>query len=267
MTTVPRGQPDRLDGLDAYRTLLDEKGLPRLLGHSRRRRRTLHERRRTLRARLAERVQLRHRRRVPGREPDPGEPSSGSSTSWGRTCAWSATTTRRSTSGGGATSEHPDLRESLPEASDQIPLEENFRSSRGHRRDRPRRSSSQNAARLPKEMKPTGAQHYEAGRHRRAHRSPTPTRRRGTSRRRCQALRGVAITRGRRRAGLSWSDMAILLRSVKANGAEPITRALRAAGIPFVVTGMNNLFGDAGGRGRAPALLLHGRTASMTQAA
>jgi DNA helicase-2/ATP-dependent DNA helicase PcrA len=38
--------------------------------------------------------------------------------------------------------------------------------------------------------------------------------------------------------------MAILLRSVKANG-EPITAALRDAGIPFVVTGMTNLFGTA----------------------
>ena len=38
--------------------------------------------------------------------------------------------------------------------------------------------------------------------------------------------------------------MAVLLRSVKAN-AEPITRALQAAGIPFVVTGMTNLFGTA----------------------
>jgi hypothetical protein len=36
--------------------------------------------------------------------------------------------------------------------------------------------------------------------------------------------------------------MAVLLRSVRANG-EPITRALDAAGIPYVVAGMNNLFG------------------------
>lgn len=44
--------------------------------------------------------------------------------------------------------------------------------------------------------------------------------------------------------GLSWSDVAVLLRSVKSN-AEPITAALQAAGIPFVVTGMTNLFGTA----------------------
>ena len=42
--------------------------------------------------------------------------------------------------------------------------------------------------------------------------------------------------------GLAWSDMAILLRSVKRNGG-PITSALDAAGIPYVVSGMTNLFG------------------------
>ena len=35
--------------------------------------------------------------------------------------------------------------------------------------------------------------------------------------------------------------MAVLLRSVRKNGA-PITRALDAAGVPYVVAGMNNLF-------------------------
>lgn len=34
----------------------------------------------------------------------------------------------------------------------------------------------------------------------------------------------------------------MLLRSVKRNG-EPITDALEAAGVPFVVVGMTNLFG------------------------
>ena len=55
--------------------------------------------------------------------------------------------------------------------------------------------------------------------------------------------------------------MAVLLRSVEGN-AEPITRALQAAGIPFVVTGMTNLFGTRGGRGSPAALLLHGRPGS-----
>jgi hypothetical protein len=38
--------------------------------------------------------------------------------------------------------------------------------------------------------------------------------------------------------------MAVLLRSVKAN-AEPITDGFKAAGIPYVVVGMTNLFGTA----------------------
>jgi DNA helicase-2/ATP-dependent DNA helicase PcrA len=41
--------------------------------------------------------------------------------------------------------------------------------------------------------------------------------------------------------GLAYSDMAILLRSVKNNGPT-ITDALRAADIPFVISGMNKLF-------------------------
>ncbi len=41
--------------------------------------------------------------------------------------------------------------------------------------------------------------------------------------------------------GLSWSDFAILLRSVRNNG-EPILQALQSAGVPYVVLGMNDLF-------------------------
>jgi len=41
--------------------------------------------------------------------------------------------------------------------------------------------------------------------------------------------------------GLAWSDCAILLRSV-ARSAEPIVNALRVAGVPHVVGGLNNLF-------------------------
>ena len=54
-------------------------------------------------------------------------------------------------------------------------------------------------------------------------------------------LRGAAFLDGDAERGLAWSDMAILLRSVKRNGA-PITGALDAAGIPYVVTGMTDLF-------------------------
>jgi len=41
--------------------------------------------------------------------------------------------------------------------------------------------------------------------------------------------------------GLSWSDCAILLRSVR-NSAGPIVVALRAHNIPYIVTGMTWLF-------------------------
>ncbi|MGE3673612.1 MAG: ATP-dependent helicase [Polyangiaceae bacterium] len=57
------------------------------------------------------------------------------------------------------------------------------------------------------------------------------------------ALRGVPFVDEPEAAprGLSWSDCAILLRSVRRNG-EPITRALKAAGIPYVIGGLTNLF-------------------------
>jgi DNA helicase-2/ATP-dependent DNA helicase PcrA len=57
----------------------------------------------------------------------------------------------------------------------------------------------------------------------------------------CKSLGGVAVKEDEKHRGISWSDMAVLLRSVRKNG-EPITRALDTAGIPYVVVGMNNLF-------------------------
>jgi DNA helicase II / ATP-dependent DNA helicase PcrA len=127
-------------------------------------------------------------------------------------------------------------------AVDKIPIEENFRSSDGVV-ETARPFIEQNTARLKKAMKPTGAQPYEPGdvvalsfatAGEEAQHIVATT----------QALRGVAFTEDGAERGLSWSDMAILLRSVKAN-AEPITNALSAAGIPYVVTGMTNLFGTS----------------------
>lgn len=125
---------------------------------------------------------------------------------------------------------------------EQVPLEDNFRSSDGVV-ETARVFIEQNTARLTKAMKPTGAQPYENGDivalsfgdpdAEAQHIADT-----------IRSLRGVAFTEDGVERGLSWSDMAILLRSVKAN-AEPITRALQVAGIPFVVTGMTNLFGTA----------------------
>ncbi len=57
----------------------------------------------------------------------------------------------------------------------------------------------------------------------------------------CQALRGVAFREDGNERGLSWSDMAILLRSVRRDG-EAITAALDEAGVRYVITGMDNLF-------------------------
>lgn len=122
----------------------------------------------------------------------------------------------------------------------QVRLEENFRSSQGIV-ETARTFVEQNGERLEKAMIPTDAQVYEPGdivalsfdsaEAEAAYIAET-----------IQALRGVAVKDGDGERGISWSDMAILLRSVQANG-EPITQALAAAGIPCVVAGMNNLFG------------------------
>ncbi|MCB9898689.1 MAG: ATP-dependent helicase [Planctomycetes bacterium] len=125
---------------------------------------------------------------------------------------------------------------------DRIAIEENFRSSDGIV-ETARPFIEQNAARLTKAMKPTGAQSFESGDIvALSFDSPASEARHIADS--AHALRGVAFAEDGRQRGLSWSDMAVLLRSVKAN-AEPITAALQAAGIPFVVTGMTNLFGTA----------------------
>lgn len=125
---------------------------------------------------------------------------------------------------------------------DQIPIEENFRSSDGIV-ETARAFIEQNTTRLSKAMKPTGAQAYEPG-DVVALSFATPAEEANYIVTTARALCGMAFTEDGKERGLSWSDMAILLRSVKAN-AEPITDALRAADIPFVVTGMTNLFNTA----------------------
>ena len=127
-------------------------------------------------------------------------------------------------------------------AVDQIPIEENFRSSDGIV-ETARPFIQQNAARLQKAMKTTGVQPYETG-DVVALSFATPSEEAQHIATTAKALRGIAFLEDGKERGLSWSDMAVLLRSVKAN-AEPITAALQAAGVPFVVTGMTNLFGTA----------------------
>jgi DNA helicase-2/ATP-dependent DNA helicase PcrA len=122
---------------------------------------------------------------------------------------------------------------------EQIPLEENFRSSEGVV-ETSRAFIGQNSTRLMKAMKPTGAQAYDSGDIVALSFANSDAEAEHIVRS-AQAVRGVAFMENGVERGLSWSDMAILLRSVKAN-AKPITQALQAAGIPFVVTGMTNLF-------------------------
>ena len=92
-------------------------------------------------------------------------------------------------------------------------------------------------------MKPTGVQVYESG-DIVARSFETPEKEARHIAETAQALRGVAFLEEGEERGLPWSDMAVLLRSVRKN-AEPITEALGAARVPFIVTGMNNLFGTA----------------------
>ncbi|HRI93017.1 MAG TPA: ATP-dependent DNA helicase [Accumulibacter sp.] len=149
-------------------------------------------------------------------------------------------------------------------AVEQIAIEENFRSSEGIV-ETARPFIEQNAARLPKAMKPTGAQLYEPG-------DIVALSFANATEEAChiansaQALRGAAFTEDGKERGLSWSDMAILLRSVKAS-AEPITAALRATGIPYVVTGMTNLFGTTEAEAARQLFYFMGDHHGVTEAA
>jgi DNA helicase-2/ATP-dependent DNA helicase PcrA len=124
----------------------------------------------------------------------------------------------------------------------QVRLEENFRSSEGVvavARDFIR----QVVRRLEKEMKPTQAQDYEPG-DITALPFEAPEDEARHIAKTCMALRGVAIREGEGQRGISWSDMAVLVRSVRRDGGA-ITAALDEAGVPYVITGMDNLFQTA----------------------
>ncbi|AOZ08647.1 ATP-dependent helicase [Cupriavidus malaysiensis] len=121
----------------------------------------------------------------------------------------------------------------------QVKLEKNFRSSEGVvavARDFIR----QLLRRLPKEMKPTAAQDYEAG-DIVALGFDSPEDEARYIAETCKTLHGLAIREGDETRGISWSDMAILLRSVRRDGGA-LMAALDAAGVPYVITGMDNLF-------------------------
>lgn len=120
-----------------------------------------------------------------------------------------------------------------------IRMQENWRSSKGIVLTA-REFIQQNAERLDKEMEPTDAQPYEAG-DIVALGFETPEKEAEYIADTIKALHGVAITERGVTRGVTYADMAILLRSVKHSG-KAILDALRKADIPFVIGGMNGLF-------------------------
>ena len=121
----------------------------------------------------------------------------------------------------------------------QVRLEENFRSSEGVvavARD----FISKLLRRLPKEMKATNAQAYEQG-DIVALGFDDPEEEATYIANTCKSLYGTSIKDGSEERGISWSDMAILLRSVRNSGAS-IMKAFDEVGVPYVITGMDNLF-------------------------
>jgi DNA helicase-2/ATP-dependent DNA helicase PcrA len=120
-----------------------------------------------------------------------------------------------------------------------VKLEENFRSSEGIV-SVAREFIRHLAHRLDKEMKSTDAQPFEPG-DIVALPFDSPEAEAQYIASTCKALRGIAIRDGGAERGMAWSDMAILIRSVRKD-AGPITEALDAAGVRYVITGMDNLF-------------------------
>ncbi len=142
---------------------------------------------------------------------------------------------------------------------EQIKLEENFRSSIGIV-ETAREFIAQNAERLEKAMKPTDVQDFEPG-DIIALGFQDPDAEAEYIAKTMKSLHGLAFRDKEAKRGLAWSDMAVLLRSVRKNG-EPITRALHEAGIPFVVGGMNNLFSRPEAEAARQTFYFIGRRAS-----
>ena len=120
-----------------------------------------------------------------------------------------------------------------------VRLEENFRSSEGIVAVA-REFIKKVVTRLSKEMKPAADQPYEPG-DIVALTFDEPVAEAQYIAETCKKLHGVAIKDGDQERGIAWSDMAVLLRTVRKSGG-PIMDALKAAGVPYVITGMDNLF-------------------------
>ena len=121
----------------------------------------------------------------------------------------------------------------------QIRLQENFRSSPGVIETASRFIEAVED-RLPKSMSFGGSQHFNKG-DIVALSFDSPEEEASYIVETAKSLRGIAFRDRDERRGLAWSDMAILLRSVKNNGPV-IAKALAQAGIPFIVAGIANLF-------------------------
>lgn len=125
-----------------------------------------------------------------------------------------------------------------------ITIAENFRSSSGVV-GTARLIAQLNVNRLPKEMLAGGHQHFDRG-DLLALSFATPDEEAKWIADRIMALIGIPFVDEPESSprGLSWADCAVLLRSVGGNG-EAITAAFKAAGIPYVIAGLSNLFDAA----------------------
>jgi DNA helicase-2/ATP-dependent DNA helicase PcrA len=126
-----------------------------------------------------------------------------------------------------------------------ITLDDNFRSSPGVVRAARFVAEINNPNRLAKTMEASGHQTFERG-DLLALTFPAPDDEARWIARTVLDLRGVPFVDepGAQPRGLSWGDCAILLRSVRRCG-DSITRALRQAGVPYVIGGLTNLFDTA----------------------
>lgn len=124
-------------------------------------------------------------------------------------------------------------------------LADNFRSSPGVVNAARLIAEINNPNRLPKAMEAGGHQVFERG-DLLALTFVSPDEEAGWIARKILDLRGVPFhdEPDAEPRGLSWADCAILMRSVRRTG-EAITRALKAAGIPYVIGGLTNLFDAA----------------------
>ena len=124
----------------------------------------------------------------------------------------------------------------------QVRLEANFRSSEGIIKTA-QDFIEQNSDRLLKKMISVDAQDYEPG-DLIALGFDNPDEEAKYIVNTCKSLYGVAIRESGKKRGMAWSDMAILFRSVAKNAA-PIMRALNKADVPYLIVGMNELFATA----------------------